>query len=288
MTSSHAHDEQLLAINGVTLCVQSFGDPSAPALVLIGGAEASMDWWDDEFCARLAVGGRHVVRYDTRDTGRSTTYAPGNPPYGRDALLADAVGLLDELGVGSAHIVGVSMGGDIAQRLAVHHPERVTSLTLIASSPGGADLPPMSQELAQKFAQGGDETPDWTDREAVIAYYIDGEHTFAGTIAVDEEWVRRTAGRAWDRSPSLASAQNHWLLDDGASVSARLDEISAPTVVLHGTADPLLPFGHGEALSRAIRGARLVPLDGMGHGMPPSEVWDTAITEILDISKASR
>ncbi|KAA1399890.1 alpha/beta fold hydrolase [Aeromicrobium ginsengisoli] len=288
MTSSHAHDEQLLDINGVTLCAQTFGDPAAPALLLIGGAEASMDWWDDEFCSRLANGGRHVVRYDTRDTGRSTTYAPGSPTYGRDALLADAVGLLDALGVSAAHVVGVSMGGDIAQRLAVRHPERVTSLTLMATSPGGTDLPPMSQELAEKFAAGGDEAPDWADREAVIAYYTDGEHTFAGTIPVDEEWVRRVAGKAWDRSPSLASAQNHWLLDDGESVSDRLAEITAPTLVLHGTADPLLPYGHGEALSWAIPEARLVPLQGMGHGMPPSEVWDTAISEILAVSEAGR
>ena len=286
--TSLAHDEQLLDINGITLCAQAFGDPAAPTMLLIGGAEASMDWWDDGLCARLAGGGRHVVRYDTRDTGRSTTYPPGRPPYGRDALLADAVALLDELDTRSAHVVGVSMGGDIAQRLAVHHPDRVSSLTLIATSPGGPDLPPMSEELAQKFAQGGDEAPDWGDRESVIAYYLDGEHTFAGTIPVDEDWVRRVAGTAWDRSPSLASAQNHWLLDDGVSVTGRLAEITAPTLVLHGTADPLLPYGHGEALAREITGARLVPLEGMGHGMPPIEVWDTAITEMLAISEANR
>ncbi|KQV77193.1 alpha/beta hydrolase [Aeromicrobium sp. Root344] len=288
MTPSLAHDEQLLEIDDITLCVQAFGDPRASTLLLIGGAEASMDWWDDEFCLRLAAPGRHVVRYDTRDTGRSTTYAPGTPTYGRDALVADAVGLLDSLGIAVADIVGVSMGGDIAQRLAVRHPGRIASLTLIATSPGGPDLPPMSPQLAEKFAQGGDEAPDWTDREAVIAYYVSGEHTFGGTIPVDEGWVRRVAGKAWDRSPSLPSAQNHWLLDDGVPVSDRLNEITAPTLVLHGTADPLLPYGHGEALAQRIPGARLVPLEGMGHGMPPIQVWDTAITEILDIAGQAR
>lgn len=206
MTTRQAHGERLLKINGVELCAQTFGDPAAPALLLIGGAEASMDWWDDEFCERLAAGGRHVIRYDTRDTGRSTTFPPGEPPYGSEALLADAVGLLDELGIAAAHIVGVSMGGGIAQHLAVHHPGRVASLTLIATSPGGPggpdqpDLPPMSAELAARFAEGGDETPDWSDREAVIAYYTDGERTFAGTIPVDEERMRRVVGRVWDRS----------------------------------------------------------------------------------------
>ncbi|MEV2274436.1 alpha/beta fold hydrolase [Nocardiopsis sp. NPDC049922] len=291
MTAHQSHGERLLKINGVELCVETFGDPAAPALLLIGGAEASMDWWDDPFCERLAAGGRHVIRYDTRDTGRSTTFPPGEPPYGSDALLADAVGLLDGLGIAAAHIVGMSMGGGIAQHLAVHHPDRVDSLTLIATSPGGpggpdhAGLPPMSEELAERFAEGGDEAPDWSDREAVIAYYTDGERTFAGTIPVDEERVRRVVGRAWDRSPALASAQNHWQLDGGTSVRTRLGEITAPTLVLHGTADPLLPYGHGEALAREIPGARLVPLKGMGHQMPPPELWDTAIPEILSVSE---
>lgn len=294
MNGHQDHPEQLLKINGVELCAQAFGDPAAPALLLIGGAEASMDWWDDEFCERLAAGGRHVIRYDTRDTGRSTTFPPGAPPYGSDALLDDAVGLLDELGIAAAHIVGLSMGGGIAQHLAVHHPGRVASLTLIATSPGGPggpdhpDLPPMSAELAKRFAQGGDEAPDWSDREAVIAYYIDGERTFAGAIPVEEERLRRVAGRAWDRSPSPASAQNHWQLAGGEPVRARLGEIAAPTLVLHGTADPLLPYGHGEALAREIPQARLVPLNGMGHQMPPPELWDIAIAEILSVSEGER
>jgi pimeloyl-ACP methyl ester carboxylesterase len=294
MTPSQAHDEQLVTVDDVELCVQTFGDPAAPALLLIGGAEASMDWWEDAFCERLAAGGRNVIRYDTRDTGRSTTFPPGKPPYRGDALLADAVGILDALGIAAAHIVGMSMGGGIAQGLAVFHPDRVLSLTLIATSPGGPGgsdepgLPPMSPELAEKFAQGGAATPDWSDREGVIAYFIAGEHMLAGTIPVDEEAVRRVAGRAWDRSPVPAAAQNHWQLDGGEPVHHRLGEITAPTLVLHGTADPLLPYPHGEALAREIPGARLVPLVGMGHQMPPREVWDVAVAEILSVSEGDR
>ncbi|WP_354570289.1 alpha/beta fold hydrolase [Glaciihabitans sp. UYNi722] len=137
MTSSRAHEAQLVPTNGIELCIQSFGDPAAPTLVLIGGAEASMEWWADEFCERLAAGGRHVIRYDTRDTGRSTTFPLGRPPYGSDALLADLLGLLDELGIAAAHVVAHSMGGDTAQRLTVFRPARVASLTLIAASPDG-------------------------------------------------------------------------------------------------------------------------------------------------------
>jgi pimeloyl-ACP methyl ester carboxylesterase len=291
MSSDLAHGERLLEINGIELCAQTFGDQAAPAVLLIGGAEASMDWWDDEFCERFAAGRRHVIRYDTRDTGRSTTFPPGEPPYGSAALLDDAVGLLDELGIAAAHVGGVSMGGAIAQRLAVHHRDRVASLTLIATSPDGPggpghpDLPQMGEDLAEQFAAGGGEAPDWSDREAVIAYYIDGERAFAGTIAVNEERVRRVVGRAWDRSPAMASARNHWQLDGGEPVRDRLDEITAPTLVLHGTADPLFPYAHGEALAREIPAARLVPLPGMGHQMPPPELWDIVISAMLSVSE---
>ena len=199
----------------------------------------------------------------------------GRPPYPGDALFDDAIGVLDALGIASAHVVGMSSGGGVAQHVVVDHPERVASLTLISTmpdGPGGVDhpgLPPMSDELAAKFADGGADTPDWGDREAVIAYYLGGEHMLAGTIPVDEEAVRRVVGRAWDRSPNPTSAQNHWQLSAGATIRNRLGEISVPTLVLHGTADPLLPYPHGEALAREIPGARLVPLEGMGHQHPP-------------------
>lgn len=273
--------EVQLPINDVSICTQTFGDSSAPAILLISGAESSMDWWDDEFCALLAAGGRYVVRYDTRDTGRSTTFPPGRPPYDGEALIDDAVGVLDALGIGAAHVVGISMGGGIAQVLAVRRPDQVASLTLIATSSGGPGLPPMSAELSAQMGDGG--APDWSDREAVIAYYIDGEHMLAGSIPVDEERMRRIIGRAWDRSPSIASGQNHWQLG-GESVHSRLGEITAPTLVLHGTEDPLFPFGHGEALARGIAGARLVPLAGMGHQMPPPNLWGTVVPAILSIS----
>jgi pimeloyl-ACP methyl ester carboxylesterase len=293
MRTSLAHDEQLLTINDAELCVQGFGDPTAPAILLIGGAEASMDWWEDEFCERLAAGGRYVVRYDTRDTGRSTTYPVGAPSYGGDDLIADAVGVLDALGIAAAHVVGISAGGGVAQHVAVDHPERVASLTLISTTPdgpGGADhpdLPPMSPELAASFSEGG-ETPDWSDLEAVIDYYIAGERLLAGTIPVDVEALREVITRAWRRSPNIASGQNHWQLDGGTPIRGRLGTLTMPTLVMHGTADPLFPYPHGEALAREIPGARLVPLEGMGHQMPPRAVWNTAISEILAISEPAR
>ncbi len=278
--------ERMVRVGAVDLCAQTFGDPADPAILLIGGAEASMDWWEDGFCARLAAAGRYVIRYDSRDTGRSTTYPVGMPAYSAKDLIADAVGLLDALGLDAAHIVGISMGGGLAQQLAVHHSGRVASLTLISTSPGGPGgpdnpgLPPMSEALAKRFQEPGP-SPDWSDRESVIAHFLSGEHAFAGTIAVDERRIRLIAGRAFDRGTNPAAASNHWMIEGGEPVRPRLGEITAPTLVLHGTDDPLFPFGHAEALAREIGGAKLIPLHGMGHQMPPPEVWDTAIPAII-------
>ena len=130
--------------------------PLDPAVLLIIGTAGSMDRWEEPFCERLAAAGRFVIRYDHRDTGGSTTYPPGEPGYTSDALFADPLGILDHLGVERAHLVGLSMGGAIAQWIAIDDPERVLSLTLMSTSPvgtGGAALPPVSDELRAAFAR---------------------------------------------------------------------------------------------------------------------------------------
>jgi pimeloyl-ACP methyl ester carboxylesterase len=272
----------MVPINDVELCVQTFGDPESPAILLIAGAASSMDWWEDEFCERLASDRRFVIRYDLRDTGQSVSYEPGAPQYSGADLVEDAAGVLDALRVGRAHVVGVSMGGGIAQQLALDHADRVASLTLIATSTGGPDLPPMSEELAARFAEPAPE-PDWSDRAAVIEYIVDDLRAYAGSHPVDEEHARGLVGRIVDRTVNVASSMsNHWILDGGEPWWPRLGQITAPTLVLHGTDDPLLPFPHGEALAAAIPGARLLPLEGVGHEMPPRPVWDQVVGAILD------
>jgi pimeloyl-ACP methyl ester carboxylesterase len=272
----------MVLANGVDLCVQTFGDPESPAILLIGGAATSMDWWEEEFCERLASGPRFVIRYDLRDTGQSVSYEPGAPQYGGPDLVTDAVGLLDALRLARAHVVGMSMGGGIAQRLALDHADRVASLTLIATSPGGADLPPMSDELRAWFEEPPPE-PDWSDRQAVVDYIVEDLREHAGTLPFDEEEMRALAGRIVDRTVNIASSmKNHYLLEGGEPVRLRLDELTAPTLVLHGTDDPLFPFGHAEALAAEIPGARLLALEGMGHELPPRPIWDQVVAAILD------
>ena len=269
-------------VNGVELCVQTFGEPEDPAILLVAGAASSMDWWEDEFCERLALGSRFVIRYDLRDTGQSVSYEPGAPQYGGQDLVADAVGILDVLRVGRAHVVGISMGGGIAQHLALDHADRVASLTLISTSPGGPGLPPMSDELRARFAQPAAE-PDWSDRQAVVDYVIEDLRGYAGSVTFDEEEMRALAGRIVDRTANIESAMtNHSILEGGEPLRHRLCELTMPTLVLHGTEDPLFPYGHEEALAAEIPGAKLVPLEGVGHEMPPRPVWDQVVAAILD------
>ena len=244
-----------------------------------------MDWWEDELCERLAAGSRLVIRYDLRDTGQSVTYEPGVPEYDGDDLVADAVGLLDALAIPRAHVVGLSMGGGIAQHLAVRHPDRVASLTLMSTSPGASepdepDLPPMSKELA---AFEPPPEPDWSDREAVVDYIVAGLVPYAGSVRFDEDSMRALVAQIVDRSRDIRSSQtNHWIIESAEPIRHRLGEIEAPTLVLHGTEDPLFPVAHGEALARKIPGARLVTLEGVGHEYPPPQVWDEVVEAILD------
>ncbi|WP_405801488.1 alpha/beta fold hydrolase [Streptomyces sp. NBC_01506] len=271
--------------NGVRLCVQTFGSSADPTILLISGAGGSMDNWDDEFCARLAAGRRHVIRYDQRDTGRSVTSPAGAPDYAFSALLADAVGLLDVFGVDRAHVVGLSMGGGLAQNLAVTHPERVATLTLVSTSPAGpteSELSPPSERLSASFTDPAPE-PDWSDRAAVIAYMVDNERLFTGAAPFDEEAVRESAARTFDRTTNIEAAlKNHGeLADDEDPVTVRLADVTAPTLVLHGTDDPLFPLDHGRALAEGIPDARLVTLAGVGHQAPPARVWDTVIPAVL-------
>src|SRR4051794_16299799 len=141
--------ETMMPVNGIEVCVETFGEPDDPAVLLIAGGASSMDWWEDEFCRRLAAGGRFVIRYDHRDTGRSTSFPAGAPPYSGSDLAQDALGVLDALGVHRAHVVGLSMGGGLAQRIAVESPHRLLSLTLMSTSPGS---------VPETGATGGSET----------------------------------------------------------------------------------------------------------------------------------
>jgi pimeloyl-ACP methyl ester carboxylesterase len=262
-----------MRVGGVELAVDTFGDPGDPTILLIAGRSSPMDWWDAELCQRLAAGGHHVVRYDHRDTGASTACAPGRPDYTFADLVEDAAGILDGLGVGRAHVVGLSMGGAIAQVLAVTHPDRVASLTLIGTSVGVGDwpddLPPMGEDLAEP-----EPADDPVERVAGIQRAF-----MRGPI--DEARLRATAASVVARTRDLAAVENHELMASGPSPEGSLADIAVPTLVVHGAADPLFPVGHGEHLARSIPGATLLVLDDVGHEVPPARTWDVLVPALL-------
>jgi len=275
-------------VNGVDLCVETFGDPADPAILLVMGAGASMDWWQDDFCARLAAGPRHVIRYDHRDTGRSISYPPGEPGYTGDDLVADAAALLGVLGVGRAHVVGQSMGGALAQVLALDHPGCVASLTLVATSPAGPepDLPPMAGEAQAALAAIAE--PDWSDRAAVIEYLTEQWRAVASrSRPFDAEGTRVLSARVVDRTTNMeSSTKNAYAAEGSGRWRERLGGLDVPTLVVHGTEDPLFPLGHGEALAREIPGAELLILEGAGHELARRD-WDVVVPAILRISRES-
>jgi len=264
--------------------VETFGERSDPAILLIMGMAGSMDWWETELCERLAAGGRHVIRYDLRDTGQSVTYPPGAPEYTARDLVNDIVGILDALDVRRAHLVGQSMGGALAQVVALDHPDRVASLTLATTSFADdveRDLPGMRPELGDTFAAP---EPDWSDREATLDYLTNFSRALASPSHPPDD--RALWNHVIERSRSIESSmKNHALIEETAP-SRTVAELELPVLVIHGTEDPLLPYEHGVALAREIPGARLLTLEETGHELPRRS-WDAVVPAVLELTARS-
>jgi pimeloyl-ACP methyl ester carboxylesterase len=283
--------EVLVKANDVEICTESFGDPGDRAVLLVMGAASSMLRWEDELCRQLAARGRHVVRFDNRDTGRSTTVAPGTSTYTMLDMADDAVGVLEALSIETAHVVGISMGGQIAQNIALRHPQRVTGLTLVATTcdPHAAlraaagealkdDLPGATDAFMAAAASAT--VTDPAD-PAFVEEQLDLYRVLCGPgRAFDEATQRDLISRELTRAVDLLSSYNH-----GAAIAAtprwrgELGRIAVPTVVLHGSGDPLMPLAHGAALAAEVPGAKLVVLEGAGHEIN-REDWPVLIDAI--------
>jgi pimeloyl-ACP methyl ester carboxylesterase len=256
----------VIRTDGVELATQSFGNPTQPPLLLIMGGMASMLWWPDEFCRRLAERGRFVIRYDQRDTGLSTKYPPGQPSYTFDDAVDDVFRVLDGHGISNAHIVGFSLGGMAGQVAALKNPERVLSLTAVSTSPVGVDtsgLPASGEAWMEHMSVEA----DWSDRADAVAYLVeDARLTTGNAHPFDEAGTRAFLERDFDRSGGYLSTTNHTVLFEVGEIwQGRLNEMKVPLLVLHGTADPVFAIEHGEALARAVTGAKFVKIEGGGH-----------------------
>ncbi|PZS35800.1 MAG: alpha/beta hydrolase [Pseudonocardiales bacterium] len=267
--------------NGIAIGVESFGDDDAPLILLAGGT--TMLSWPDALCERLAAGGRHVVRYDLRDSGESTTADPDAPSYTLRDLAADAAALADALGGGQAHLAGIGVGGMVAQVAVLDHPGAFSALTLVgtravAPGPPDDDLPDHDQAtMSRVFALP---MPDWIDRVAVAEFAA----ARADIRGDDPGAARAIAAHIWDRTPGTAPSVHlanqlgmvFSKLDCTPRWRERLPEIEVPTLVVHGRRDSVFPVGNGEAIAREIPGARLHVLEQAATTIPDAAAGKVA------------
>jgi len=284
-------ESKIVDVRGGVIAAQSGGDTSpGPAVLLLGGATWSRDWWSDAFCAELVDAGVRVLRYDQRDTGESTMYPVGEPGYAAADLANDAIAVMDAFGVDRAVTLGLSMGGGLAQHLAVQHPDRVGGLILVSTTAADdvdRSLPAPSAEIAAGF-EASVADPDWADRAATVDRVVESERPYAGANAFDEREMRALVGQVWDRTPSLASAMTNHFVVAGAAPPVDLSGLrSLPSIVVHGSADPLFPIEHGEALAE-ILDAPLNVLSGVGHQLPPPRTWPSLVPAILGVVRDAR
>lgn len=286
---------------GLMLEVEEFGDSADPPVLLVVGLNAQLTVWPEDFCRRLADRGHRVVRFDNRDVGLSTWFdhhpvgdpleaylafldgQPVDAPYSVGDLAADAVGLLDALGLASAHVVGGSFGGMVAQRMAIHWPDRLRSLTSIMSMPR---IVPLDLEVVLSLQPPDvDPSDPETDRAeveaAVVASAVEAARIFAGSAyPPDEDRARRRALEDLDRAwhPDGGVRQMLAVLADGDRRSL-LAEVDLPTLVVHGTEDPLVPPQGARETAEAVSGAELVWIEGMGHDWPEA-AWPLLLDPI--------
>jgi pimeloyl-ACP methyl ester carboxylesterase len=282
--------EELCTVGDVELCYERFGDPRDPALLLVMGLGTQMLGWHDDFCTQLAGRGFHVIRFDNRDIGRSSRLSHIEPPTLRQLLrrdkaaagytLADmaddAVGILDCLGIERAHVAGASMGGMIAQTIAIRHPDRVLSLASIMSNTGGRWRGQPGLRIYPIFLRRPPRGRDAYVEHTVRLYRTIGSTGFDR----EEDDLREIAARGFDRGVDAAgSARQLAAIVAAHDRTPELRELQMPTVVVHGTADRMVSPSGGRATAKAIPDARLVLIDGLGHDLPRG-VWPQLLEAI--------
>ena len=283
--------------NGIQIEYETFGEKDSPALLLIMGLAGQLIDWDEELCRQLAQAGHYVIRFDNRDVGLSSKIEeagvpdimqviqakmkgePIHPPYTIENMADDVLGLLDALSIQRAHICGMSMGGMIAQTLALKYPQRILSLVSIYSSTGDPKDPLPKPEIMQIAL-----TPTPEERGAYIEYYMKFFNAIAGPrFPHDQEWLREHAGQAYDRSFSPQGVIRQWTaIMTQKDRKPALASLSTPTLVIHGSDDPLVNVECGRNTAAAIPGAKLMIIDGMGHDRPHGGAWPKIVEAIIE------
>lgn len=274
--------------NGIELCYETRGPEDGEPVIFIMGLSAQLVFWPEALLEALAQRGYRVIAFDNRDAGQSTAirkpfrYGPlagmvryvlglkVDAPYTLDDLVADTLGLMDALNIQRAHLVGASMGGMIAQLTAATHPERVLSLTSIMSSNNSPFLPPPRPAALKTLVAPQTRIENV---EQYVAFGLAMMTKIGGTLDPGREELERMFRRSWERGVNPRGIRNQFMaiLATG-SLTKRLKQVRCPTQIIHGGSDPLIRPAGGRACARAISGARLAVIDGMGHDLPPSVV----------------
>jgi pimeloyl-ACP methyl ester carboxylesterase len=252
--------------DGVELCTVSTGQPERGTILLAMGATASMAWWPDSMIARLAEGSYQVIQFDHRDTGQSTTNPPGDVRYDIFDLASDLIAILDAYEVKSANLVGMSLGGYVSQIAALKHPERVRSLTLIASEPLGIayEGEGISDEVMQHFSSMAE--LDWSNHQAVVGFMLKIAELSAGSVSLfDREVALRRIERELQRTSSMQSAFNHAIIAGELRPHLDAGKLDLPVLIVHGSEDPIIPASAAHTSAAIIKGAQLLLLEGRGH-----------------------
>ena len=292
--------EQFASLSsGIDLCYETFGSRDDPPVLLIMGLGGPMNWWATEFCERLAARDFFVIRYDNRDTGRSTklrqhrvtkrdivrtAIRPGRAPYTIGDLAVDAIGLLDQLGIDRVHVVGVSMGGMIGQTLAIDHRDRVLSLTSIMSTTGRRSVGRIHPKLIPQLLGSTGNTRDSYAERAIKSAEAIGSPAYPPAREASLARAHETYDRGWSAS---GTARHMLAVLTQPDRTKRLAEIDVPVTVIHGLKDPLVHRSGGRATAKAIRGAEHVEIEGMGHDLPV-ELYDTFIDAIAKTAARSQ
>lgn len=267
--------------NGIELEYEVNGDEDGVPLLLIMGLGYQLVHWDPELCEAFADRGFRVVRYDNRDIGLSTKLEPG-APYTVADMADDAAGLLDYLGIEAAHVVGASMGGMIAQELAIRHRQRVLTLTSIMSTTGAEGVGTPTTEAMETLL-----TPAPTEREAYLDHAVRVARVVVGDspeFPFDEERARARAARAYDRSFYPQGMANHLMaVLSSPDRTEKLRQLDVPALVIHGSVDPLVQPDGGEATAAAIPNAQHLVIDGMGHSLPPM-AWPQVVEAVTRLA----
>jgi pimeloyl-ACP methyl ester carboxylesterase len=287
--------EEGCTVGDVELCFERFGDSADPALLLVMGLGTQMIAWHEEFCEALAARGFHVIRFDNRDIGRSTKLSHLPPPslrqlalrdrrgagYSLREMADDAVGLLDHLGIAGAHVVGASMGGMIAQTITIRHPQRVRSLVSIMSNTGARFSGQPALRVLPTFLRRAPR-----DRDAFVEHVV-GLYAAIGSPGFErnDDELRELAGRSFDRGVDPAgTARQLAAIQTESDRTPQLRRLDVPTLVIHGSADRLVAPSGGRATAKAIPGARLMMIEGMGHDLP-RPAWPQIIDGIAETAE---